>query len=244
MLRPGLAMNFETWTVRRYDAQRVRRLFVGWIVGAIGVTASLAFIVLSSKGAAAQEEEEEGPIEVQLAKEAEPAPPPPPPPEIEKPKMQAPRPRMASPLAVPDDKPAEKDPAPQQMIADEPEEERPAPAIVSAAPPPPPPPVEKPKPAIRKPIRLTEDMPKPEQISMKTPEYPAAAKTAGIEGVVIVKYVIGEDGSVRDVKALKGPPELQASCIEAVKQWRFRPILVDGAAVAVVRVARFPFHIR
>jgi protein TonB len=244
MLRPGSAMNFETWTVRRYDAARARRLFVGWLVGAIGVAASLAFIVFSSKGAAAQEEAEEAPIEVQLAKEAEPPPPPPPPPpEFEKPK-QAPRPRMASPLIVPDDKPAEKDPTPQQLAPEEPVEDRPAPAIESAAVPPPPPPLVKEKPAVRKPLRLTEDMPKPEQLAMKTPEYPAAAKTAGIEGVVIVKYVIAEDGSVRDVKALKGPTELQQSCIDAVKQWRFRPILVDGSPVAVVRVARFPFHIR
>jgi protein TonB len=243
MLRPGSAMNFETWTVKRHDAARTRRLIVGWIVGAIGVAASLAFIVFSSTGAAAhEEEEEEGPIEVQLAKEAEP-PPPPPPESFEKPK-QAPRPRVASPLSVPEDKPAEKDPTPQQLAAEEPEEERPAPAVVSAAPPPPPPPVVKEKPTVRKPLRLTEDMPKPEQISMKTPEYPAAAKTAGIEGVVIVKYVIAEDGSVRDVKALKGPAELQQSCVDAVKQWRFRPILIDGSPVAVVRVARFPFHIR
>jgi protein TonB len=244
MLRPGSAMNFETWTVRRYDAARARRLVVGWIVGAIGVAASLAFIIFSSTGAVAAEEEEEGPIEVQLAKEAEPPPPPPPAPELEKPKPQAPRPRVASPLVVPDDKPAEKEPTPQQLLPEEPIEEAPAPAVVSAAPPPPPPPPVKEKPAPRKPLRLTEDMPKPEQLAMKTPEYPAAAKTAGIEGVVIVKYVIAEDGSVRDVKALKGPPELQQACVDAVKQWRFRPILVDGSAVAVVRVARFPFHIR
>lgn len=238
-------MNFDTWTVKRTDTLRVRRLLVGWVVGAISVTASMAFIVLSSKGAAATVEEEEGPIEVQLAKEAEPAqPPPPPPPPADKPKVQAPRPRLASPLAVPDDKPAEKDPVPQQA-ADEDEEEKPAePAIASATPAPTVAPIVRAKPAIKKPMRLTEDMPKPVQLVMKKPEYPTDAKAAGIEGVVIIKYVIAEDGSVRDVKALKGPPELQANCIEAVKGWRFQPVIVDGAAVAVVRVARFPFRIR
>ncbi|HEY3498991.1 MAG TPA: TonB family protein [Polyangiaceae bacterium] len=238
-------MNFDTWTVKRTDALRVRRLMVGWVVGAISVAASMAFIVLSSKGAGAAVEEEEGPIEVQLAREAEPAePPPPPPPPEEKPKPQAPRPKLASPLAVPDDKPAEKDPPPQQVVEQE-EEEKPAePAIASAAPPPPPAPIVRAKPAVKKPIRLTEDMPKPVQIVMKTPDYPSDAKAAGIEGVVVVKYVIGEDGSVRDVKALKGPPELQSVCVEAVRSWRFSPVIVDGAAVAVVRMARFPFRIR
>jgi protein TonB len=237
-------MNFDTWTVKRTDTLRMRRLMLGGIVGAISVTASMAFIVLTSKGAGAAVEEEEGPIEVELAKEPEPAAePPPPPPPAEK-KAQAPRPRLASPLSVPDDKPAEKDPVPQQA-AEEQEEEKPAePAIASAAPRPPPLPVVKAKPAIKKPIRLTEDMPKPVQITMKTPEYPSDAKAAGIEGVVVIKYVIGEDGSVRDVKALKGPPELQATCIAAVKSWRFQPVMVDGSPTAVVRVARFPFRIR
>jgi periplasmic protein TonB len=238
-------MNFETWTVKRTDTLRVRRLMLGGVVGALTVAASMGFIVLSSKGAGAAVEEEEGPIEVQLAKEPEAAePPPPPPPPVDKPKPQIQRPKLASPLAVPDDKPAEKDP-PAQQIVEEQEEEKPAePAIASAAPPPPPPPVVKAKPAIKKPIRLTEDMPKPVQIVMKTPDYPSSAKAAGIEGVVIVKYVIAEDGSVRDVKAMKGPDELQAACIEAVRSWRFNPVIVDGAPVAVVRIARFPFRIR
>jgi periplasmic protein TonB len=236
-------MNFESWTVKRTDTLRVRRLMVGSVVGAITVVASLAFIVLSSKGAGAAVEEEEGPIEVSLAKEPEPAEPPPPPPPTEKPKQQAPRPRLASPLAVPDDKPAEKEPAPQQVVEEE--EEKPAePAIASAAPPPPPPPVVKAKPTIKKPVRLTEDMPKPVQIVMKKPDYPADAKSAGIEGVVVVKFVIAEDGSVRDAKVLKGPPELQAVCLEAVRAWRYQPVLIDGVPTAVVKIARFPFRIR
>lgn len=237
-------MHFETWTESRFDTQRARRMVAGGVVGAILVTASMAFIVLGSKGAAAVEEEEEGPIEVELAKEPEAAAPPPPPPPVEKPKPVAPRPRMASPLEVPKDAPAEKEPTPEQLV-EEPAEEQPAPAVTSAAPPPPPAPaVVKPKPAVKKPIRLTEDMPKPEQLVMKTPEYPAAAKAAGIEGVVIVKFVIAEDGSVRDAKVLKGPPELAPACLEAVKTWRYKPVVVDGSPVAVVKIARFPFRIR
>jgi TonB family protein len=238
-------MDFDSWTVRRVDTLRVRRLLLGWVVGAISVTAAMAFIILSSKGTAAAEEEDEGPIEVSLAKEAEPPPPPPPPPPpSDKPKA-APKPHLASPMAVPDDKPAEKDPTPQQQVVEE-EDDKPAaePAIASAAPPPPPPPVVRAKPQVKKPIRLTEDMPKPVQLVSDTPRYPPEAKAAGIEGVVIVKYIIAEDGSVRDAKVLKGPPELEAACLESVRKWRFQPIIVDGAPVAVVRIARFPFHIR
>jgi periplasmic protein TonB len=237
-------MDFDSWTVRSVDTLRVRRLVVGWLLGGISVALAMAVLVLTSKGSAAMEEEEEAPIEVALAKEAEPPPPPPPPPPpTDKPKAP-PRPRLASPVAVPDDKPAEKEPTPQQAVVEE-EEEKPAePAIASAAPPPPPAPVVRAKPQVKKPIRLTEDMPKPVQTVMKTPDYPAAAKAAGVEGVVIVKYIIAEDGSVRDAKVLKGPPELADACLAAVRTWRFQPIVVDGAAAAVVRIARFPFHIR
>lgn len=238
-------MDLETWTVRRVDTLRLRRLFVGSIVGAFTVTASLAFVVLSSKGAAAQEEEDDGPIEVQLAKEAEPEPPPPPPPPVDKPKVSAPRPHLASPLAVPDDKPEEKDPTPAQTAPEVDEDEHAAaPAVATTVAPPPPPPPPKPKAVVRKPVRLTEDMPKPVQTVMKTPEYPSSAKLAGIEGVVIVKYVVGEDGSVRDAKVLKGPPELQDACLAAVRTWRFQPMVVDGAPIAFVKIARFPFRIR
>lgn len=242
MLPAGSRMNFETWTTPRVDTVRLRRLFVGSLVGCVTVIAALAFVILSSKGAQALEEEEEGPIEVQLAKEAEPEPPPPPPPPADAPKP-APRPRMASPLAVPDDKPEEKDPTPATTAPEVEEEERPVAAVASTAPPPPPPPP-KAKPTVKKPIRLTEDMPKPVQTVMKTPEYPSSAKLAGIEGVVIVKYVVGEDGSVKDAKVLKGPPELQESCLAAVRSWRFQPMIVDGAAISFVKIARFPFRIR
>jgi protein TonB len=237
-------MDFGSWTDQRLDTLRIRRLVVGWIVGAISVVAGMSFIILTSKGVAAEEEIDDGPIEVQLAKEPEPEPPPPPPPPPEAAKA-APKPKLAVPTTISDEKLEEKEP-PKDLQQDEKMEEAPkeAPAIVSAAPPPPPPPVVRERPTVKKPIRLTEDMPKPVQLVTKTPDYPSDAKAAGIEGVVIVRYVIGEDGSVRDVKALKGPPELQAACVEAVKTWRFQPIIVDGTPQAVVRMARFPFRIK
>jgi protein TonB len=239
-------MDFHSWTDRRTDTLRLRRLVVGWVVGAISVTCGMSLIILTSKGVAASQEEDEGPIEVQLAKEPEPEPPSPPPPPPEAAKA-TPKPRMVAPTTISDEKLQEKEPA-KDLQSDEKMEEEPkeAPAVVSTAPPPPPPPVVREKPAVKKPIRLTEDMPKPVQLvgSGTQPEYNPQAKAAGIEGVVIVRYVIGEDGSVRDVKALKGPPELQASCIALVKTYRFQPIIVDGSPQAVVRMARFSFRIR
>ena len=94
------------------------------------------------------------------------------------------------------------------------------------------------------PIRVTENVTPPVSLSQPAPAYPAAAKAAGVEGTVIVKYAVGADGSVTVAKAVRGPQELRAACEAAVKSWRFKPAMLDGAAVSVWRIARFPFRIK
>ena len=98
--------------------------------------------------------------------------------------------------------------------------------------------------ASHEPIRVTEDVTPPRAVSMQAPDYPADAKAAGIEGTVIVRYVVTEEGEVEDVVALRGPPELVAVCVAAVESWRFMPAIKDGKPVAVHRMATFPFRIR
>lgn len=108
--------------------------------------------------------------------------------------------------------------------------------------------VEKPKVAVQKtasePIRVTEDVTPPRAISMQPPSYPADAKAAGIEGTVVVQYIVTEKGEVKDVTAVRGPLELTAVCVAAVQAWRFMPAVKEGQPVAVHRIARFPFRIK
>jgi TonB family protein len=63
------------------------------------------------------------------------------------------------------------------------------------------------------------------------PEYPADARQRNIHGAVVLDVQIGPNGSVQDVKVMSGPPELAQSSIDAVKQWRFKPRLVNGSPV-------------
>jgi TonB family protein len=63
-----------------------------------------------------------------------------------------------------------------------------------------------------------------------TPVYPAAARDAKITGVVILEAVIGADGRILDVQVLRSIPELDQAAVDAVKQWEYVPLLVDGAA--------------
>ena len=65
------------------------------------------------------------------------------------------------------------------------------------------------------------------------PAYPKIALAARITGVVQLKAIIGKDGNIKQLDALDGPPLLIPSAIDAVKQWRFRPYLLNGEAVEV-----------
>jgi periplasmic protein TonB len=65
------------------------------------------------------------------------------------------------------------------------------------------------------------------------PIYPPEAGRARIEGTVVLLAVIGKDGTVQDVRVQSGPPLLAQAAMEAVKQWRYRPYLLNGEPVEV-----------
>jgi TonB family protein len=60
------------------------------------------------------------------------------------------------------------------------------------------------------------------------PTYPPAAKAAGIQGVVHLAAVIAKDGTIQELNALSGPAELVQASMDAVKQWTYRPTLLNG----------------
>lgn len=65
------------------------------------------------------------------------------------------------------------------------------------------------------------------------PLYPALAVQARIQGTVVLQAVIGKDGTVRDLHLVSGHPMLAGAAIEAVKQWRYRPYLLNKEPVEV-----------
>jgi TonB family protein len=65
------------------------------------------------------------------------------------------------------------------------------------------------------------------------PVYPALARSTRIQGHVILGVVIGTDGTVQEIKLVSGHPLLAASAMEAVKQWVYKPTLLNGEAVTV-----------
>ena len=65
------------------------------------------------------------------------------------------------------------------------------------------------------------------------PKYPPEAGRERIEGTVVLMAVIGKDGTVRDVRVESGLALLAQAAIEAVKQWRYRPYLLNGEPVEI-----------
>ncbi len=70
-------------------------------------------------------------------------------------------------------------------------------------------------------------------LSKVMPKYPEAAKKAKIQGAVVLNALISKDGNVENLQAVSGPEELRASAIEAVRQWTYKPFLLNGNPVEV-----------
>jgi protein TonB len=103
---------------------------------------------------------------------------------------------------------------------------------VPAAAPPPPPVKEVPK--TPKQIRVGGNVQAANLIKKITPQYPALAKQARIQGTVRFTAVIGKDGTIQNLTLVSGHPLLVPSATEAVKQWVYKPTLLNGEPVEVI----------
>ncbi|HEV2697174.1 MAG TPA: energy transducer TonB, partial [Terriglobales bacterium] len=65
------------------------------------------------------------------------------------------------------------------------------------------------------------------------PTYPPLARTARVQGSVVLAAIIGKDGSIQNLHVLSGHPLLQQAALEAVKQWKYRPYILNGEPVEV-----------
>jgi peptidyl-prolyl cis-trans isomerase A (cyclophilin A) len=70
-------------------------------------------------------------------------------------------------------------------------------------------------------------------VSKVNPVYPIDAKKAGVSGTVVLQATIGTDGLIEDLQVISGPDLLQQAALDAVKQWRYRPYLLNGEPVEV-----------
>lgn len=107
--------------------------------------------------------------------------------------------------------------------------------------PPAPPVVEEVKPQIPPTIRRSEGVIRGLTRTQVKPDYPVIARSTHVSGDVLVEITIGEDGNVISAHVVNGPPLLQQAALNAAKQWKFNPTLLNNTAVKVTGVLTFRF---
>jgi protein TonB len=66
------------------------------------------------------------------------------------------------------------------------------------------------------------------------PVYPRLAIMAHVQGTVVLQAILGNDGTVQDLKVLSGPPLLISAALDAVRTWRYQPTLLNSEPVDVL----------
>jgi periplasmic protein TonB len=84
----------------------------------------------------------------------------------------------------------------------------------------------------------------PARIVSVAPNYPELARQARIEGAVIIEAVIGTSGDVTDARVLRSVAMLDQSALDAVRQWKYTPTMLNGVAVPVVMTVTVTFTLK
>ena len=89
-------------------------------------------------------------------------------------------------------------------------------------------------PAAKKTIyRVGGDVKPPRLIQSVQPRYPPVARTAQVEGIVVIDAIINDHGDVVEAHAVSGPGLLMPAALQAVIQWKYEPTILDGAPVDI-----------
>ncbi len=76
------------------------------------------------------------------------------------------------------------------------------------------------------------------------PQYPPEARGKHIQGMVILRAEISKEGDVTELTLVSGDPLLAPAAIEAVKQWKYTPYLLNGKPVVVETQAKIAFELQ
>jgi protein TonB len=95
------------------------------------------------------------------------------------------------------------------------------------------------------PVRVGGNIRVPRKLQDVRPIYPESMRAAAREGVVPLDAIIGEDGSVTSVRVLSADvhPDFAIAAVDAVRQWRFSPTLLNGKPIEVVMTVKVAFSL-
>jgi TonB family protein len=94
------------------------------------------------------------------------------------------------------------------------------------------------------PLRAGGRVTDPKRIKYVAPVYPEIALSAGVQGVVILELTINERGRVTDAKVVRPVALLDQAAMDAVMQWEFEPVLLNGQPVPVIATVTVNFTVR
>lgn len=82
-------------------------------------------------------------------------------------------------------------------------------------------------------VRISQGVTRGLLIQKVEPQYPTLARAARVQGEVVLSAVIDTNGQITNLQLVSGHPMLVPNAISAVKQWRYKPYLLNGAPVEV-----------
>jgi TonB family protein len=97
--------------------------------------------------------------------------------------------------------------------------------------------------AALEPVALSEDLSRRMLLQKVLPNYPEQAVRARLQGPVVLQAWIGRDGTVQDLKLIRGSLLLGQAAYQAVRQWRYQPYLVNGRAVEAQTLVTVDFRL-
>lgn len=93
-------------------------------------------------------------------------------------------------------------------------------------------------------VRAKDTIKPPALIKSVDPVYPEKARQAQVEGVVILEVRTDEKGNVEGARILKSIPDLDQAAIDAVKQWKYEPLIIDGKPRKVLFTVTVQFRLK
>jgi protein TonB len=82
-------------------------------------------------------------------------------------------------------------------------------------------------------VRISQGVTKGLLVHRVEPVYPSIARAARVQGDVVLSAVINTNGDIQNLQLVSGHPMLVPNAIAAVKQWRYKPYLLNGQPVEV-----------
>ncbi len=89
------------------------------------------------------------------------------------------------------------------------------------------------KPKQTGPVRVSSGVAAGQLLTKTTPTYPAIAKAAHVSGAVVLHAIISKSGTIESLQVVSGPEMLRASALDAVRQWHYKPYLLNGEPTEV-----------